>query len=201
MGAEKKYPVITISREYGAQGRKLAKLLSEEMGIPYYDKDFVKKTAEESGYELDEVERESEDLTQSTKVLNQILNSAVTFSSSYDRIFDAQKKVVLDLAKSPCIIVGRCSDFILKEAGIEAMNIYLYASVKDRIERVVELGEHGTMNVEKYIEKRDKMRKTYYKTYTGHDMGNANNYTVCFDVGKIQIPTCVEIIMKILGQE
>ena len=45
MEAEKKYPVITISREYGALGRTLASILSDRLGIPYYDKDFVKKTA------------------------------------------------------------------------------------------------------------------------------------------------------------
>ena len=57
------------------------------------------------------------------------------------------------------------------------------------------------VDMDKYIEKRDKLRRTYYKTYTGREMGNANNYTICFDTGKISIPTCVDIIMKILEQE
>ena len=74
MEAEKKYPVITISREYGALGNSLAKALSDRLGIPYYDRDFVKKTAEKSGYELEEVEQESEDLSTSNKLLNSFLN-------------------------------------------------------------------------------------------------------------------------------
>ncbi len=199
--AEKKYPVITISRQYGALGSTLAKALSERLGIPYYDRDFVKKTVEKSGYEQEEVEHESEDMSTSTAMLNSFLNSAVSFSSSYDKIFAAQKQVVLELAESPCIIVGRCADQVLKKAGIDAMSIYLFASVKERTKRAAELAENGDMNLEKYIEKRDKLRKTYYKTYTGHEMGNADNYTVCFDIGKISIPTCVDIIVKILEQE
>ena len=55
-----KCPVITISREYGALGRTLAANLSERLGIPYYDKDFVNKTAEQSGYDVEEVKRDSE---------------------------------------------------------------------------------------------------------------------------------------------
>ncbi|MBQ6636993.1 MAG: cytidylate kinase-like family protein [Lachnospiraceae bacterium] len=201
MDAEKKYPVITISREYGALGSSLAKALSDRLGIPYYDRDFVKKTVEKSGYEQEEVEHESEDMSTSTKMLNSFLNSAVSFSSSYDRIFAAQKQVVLELAVSPCIIVGRCADHILKEAGIDALSIFLFASVNDRRKRATELAENGDMNLDKYIEKRDKLRRTYYKTYTGCEMGNANNYTICFDTGKINIPTCVDIIMKILEQD
>ena len=36
--------VIAINREYGAGGRTLAALLSEKLGIPWFEKDFVMKT-------------------------------------------------------------------------------------------------------------------------------------------------------------
>ena len=152
MNAVKKYPVITISREYGALGRTLAAELSERLGIPYYDKDFVKKAADESGYAEEEVKTEGEELKPSSRMLNSILNSAVSYSSSHDAIFKAQKKVVLELAKDPCIIVGRCADHILREAGADVFCIYLYAAVKDRIGRAEELGENGSANIQKYIE-------------------------------------------------
>ena len=196
-----KCPVITISREYGALGRTLAAKLSERLGIPYYDRDFVKKTAEESGYAVEDVEHEGEELSTSGRMLNKILNSAVSYSSSYDGIYKAQKKVVLQLAQDPCIIVGRCADHILREEGKNVFCVYLYASVKDRLDHVAELAENGTMSIEKYIEKRDKLRRTYYKQYTGHEMGNANNYNICFDTGRINAETCADIIIDILSRE
>ena len=196
-----KCPVITISREYGALGRTLAAKLSERLGIPYYDRDFVKKTAEESGYAVEDVEHEGEELSTSGRILNKILNSAVSYSSSYDGIYKAQKKVVLQLAQNPCIIVGRCADHILREEGKNVFCVYLYASVKDRLDHVAELAENGTMSIEKYIEKRDKLRRTYYKQYTGHEMGNANNYNICFDTGRINAETCADIIIDILSRE
>ena len=58
--AKKIYPVITISREFGAGGHSIAKVLSERLGIPYYDKDFVKETASRSGYSEEDIEREGE---------------------------------------------------------------------------------------------------------------------------------------------
>lgn len=201
MEAEKKYPVITISREYGALGRTLASILSDRLGIPYYDKDFVKKTAENSGYSLEDVEREGEDLKRSSAMLNSFLNSAVSYKSSHDEIFKAQKSVVLELSKSPCIIVGRAADHILREAGVDVFCIYLYASVKDRRANMENRVENDEMSLEKYIAKRDQTRRTYYKQYTGCEMGNANNYNICFDTGRININLCADIICTILEND
>lgn len=201
MIAVEKCPVITISREYGALGRTLAAVLSERLSIPYYDKDFVTKTAEESGFAVEDIEREGEDLSVPGRVLDSILNSAVSYSSSHDSIFRAQKKIVLDLAKSPCIIVGRCADHILRENGVNAFCVYLYASVQNRLQRAQTLAENDGMNLEKYIEKRDKLRRTYYKKYTGCDMGNASNYNICLDTGRIPVTVCADIIIDILSRE
>ena len=121
--AEKKIPVITINREYGAGGRSLAEILSDKLGIPYYDREFVSKTVEESGYDVEDVEREGEEMSRPSKVLNNILNSTVSYSSSHDAIFSAEKKVILELADKPCIMVGRCADYILGQAGIDTVSV------------------------------------------------------------------------------
>ncbi len=192
------YPVITISREYGALGRTFAAALSDRLGIPYYDKDFVLKTAEESGYAVDEVEYAGEDLKPASKVLNSILNSAVSYSSSHDEIFKAQKRVIMSLAQSPCIIVGRCADHILREAGVDVFCIYLYAAKETRIKRAEDLGENGEIRIDKFIEKRDAQRRTYYKKYTGHEMGDAANYNICLDTGTIGIDVCTDVVVEIL---
>ena len=60
--SEKKIPVITINRQYAAYGRTIAAKVSEKLGIPYYDKDFVKKTVAESGYDLDAILKDGEDI-------------------------------------------------------------------------------------------------------------------------------------------
>ena len=41
--------IITIGREYGAGGRTVAKLLSDRLGIPHYDKEIITLAAEKSG--------------------------------------------------------------------------------------------------------------------------------------------------------
>ena len=196
--AKKSLPVITINREYGAGGRALAKILSEKLGIPYYDKDFVAKTVEESGYEKEDVEREGEEMSKPSQLLNDLLNGTVSYSSSHDAIFKAEKKVILKLAETPCIMVGRCADHIVKEAGIDNVSIYLHAPFEMRLKRAEELAEYGKMKPEKYIEDHDNKRRTFYRYYTGCEMFDAANYTFSFDVGKVSIPRCAQIVIDMI---
>ena len=198
---EKRLPVIAINREYGAGGRALASILSEKLGIPYYDRDFVQKTIEESGYEKEDVEREGEEMSKSARVFNNILNSAVSYKSSHDEIYKAEKKVILELAKSPCIMVGRSADHILNEAGIDTVSVYLHGPVELRVKRARELGENGNMTPEKFVEEHDRKRRTFYRQYTGRELFDAANYTFCFDVGKVSVQECAEIILDMIKRE
>lgn len=46
--SERKYPVITISREFGAGGHSIARVVSERLGIPYYDRDLQNRLLPEA---------------------------------------------------------------------------------------------------------------------------------------------------------
>ncbi|MCR5102574.1 MAG: cytidylate kinase-like family protein [Butyrivibrio sp.] len=199
MSVELKFPVITIGREYGAGGRTIAAALSEKLGIPYYDKDFVIKTAKESGYSEDEINKEGEQMNHINEFIDNLLNNSAAYTSSFDQIYKAQKNVIMDLAKSPCIIVGRCADYILREAGINAFNIFLFADLDKKVERAKELPENeGINDIKKAVQKRDELRNTYYKHYTGEDMRYYKQYDICLDTGVIGIDKCVDILVSAL---
>ena len=97
-------PIITIGREYGAGGHTVAKALSQQLGIPAYDKEIIKITAEESGL--------TESILQRTEESDGLGNLISWFLpsgglSSYDRAILAQAQVIRNLAaQGPCIIVG-----------------------------------------------------------------------------------------------
>ena len=129
--------------------------------------------------------------------INQFL-STNAYNSSYDAIFEAQREVILDLAKKPCIIVGRCSNMILREEGIDSFDIFLYADLEHRRKRALELNENGKMDIDKYIARRDRLRNTYYHAYTGHLMGDARDYNICLDTGKIGMNECIVILAQLL---
>ena len=190
--------VITISREYGAYGRSVAKALSKRLGIEYYDVDFVRMTAKKSGYSEEDVSREGESLSAKTRFINTFLSTSA-YNSSYDEIFLAQKEVILDLAKKPCIMVGRCSNIILREAGVKTFDVFLHADHAFRKEHALELNEYGKADVDKYIERCDHWRKTYYRVYTGHEMGNYHDYDIIIDVGRIGVEKTLDLLVNLIG--
>lgn len=198
MSTDRKLPVVTISREYGAGGRTIAKGLSEKLGIPWYDRDFVIKTAQESGYSIEDIEKEGEQMSSGSRFLNSVLNNAAPYSSSHDGIFQAQKQAILDLAKSPCIIVGRCANFILREAHVKTFDIFLYADIELRIKRAGELAENNEMDLRRYVEKIDAQRDNYYLNYTHHAQGDYHLYDLCLNSGILTTEQNVALITQMI---
>ena len=198
---KRQLPVITISRQYAAYGSTIARKLSERLGIPFYDKDFQKRAALESGYGEDEVAREGEEISRGSMFLNTVLNNSAAYTSSHDEINRAQRKLILELAREhPCIIIGRCSDYTLKQAGIDVFRVFLHADLKSRKAHAKELGGY-TGDVLKYIAHRDQLRENYCKQYTGHVMGDSRHYEISLDVGAIGIETCVDVLAKIITEK
>ncbi len=180
--AEKVYPVITISRQYGAGGTSIAKKLSEQLNIPWYDKDFMLKTAEKSGYTLEEIQASGENVSPWGRFVTNLLNPVI-YESSSDAIQRVQEEVILELSKSPCIIVGRCANIVLKKAGIPALSVFLHADLEKRLERAEQLGENGETELKTFVTRIDSHREKYYKTYTGLEQGDYRDNALCIDTG------------------
>lgn len=200
MATDNKKRIITISREYGAGGRTIAKGLSEKLGIPWYDRDFVKYTAKLSGYSEEDIFEEGEELKESAHFLDKILNGMVSYTSSHDAIYQAQKEAIYELAKEPCILVGRCANKILKEADIPSFDIFLHADKSVRIKRCIEKAQGTIRDMKKYVEKKDELRENYYHTYTGGKLNMAHDYTICLDTGVFDYDTCIDILAKMISE-
>ncbi len=160
--------VITVTRQFGSLGRVIARKVAEELGYDYYDREIIEKVAEEMGLPVNELsEFENKKLSAFDKMMYPL--GLGTARKKAD-IFDVEKKIIIDLAKKGnCVIVGRCADFILKEAGFEnVLNVYVYAPYsKRRLFCMNDLGLDLEQS-EKYLECVDEARKRFYKNQTGH---------------------------------
>lgn len=198
MNRQSNLPVITISRQYGAGGRTIARGLSARFDIPWYDKDFVAETAAKSGYSEEDIRQEGEQLSAGGRFLNSVLNTSAAYSSSHDGIFLAQKQVIMDLSAAPCIIVGRCADYILREADVRCFSLFLYADLPFRLERAGQLHENGDMDLKKYVAKVDSQRDTYYRNYTHHFLGDVSLYDLCLNSARMSMDDNIELIAQMI---
>lgn len=193
------YPVISISREFGSGGHSIAEKVANKLDIPFYDGAIVDKAAEHSGYAKELIEEQGEDTTSVNKWFDISAASAMYFQSPQDEIFLAQRKVILDAAnEGPCVIVGRCSAYILRNAEIPCLNVLIHADMEHRIARINErYGTIKNVDTKKRIIKKDKQRRTYYRYYTDQQWGEYKNYDISLDSGTLGEDTCVDIICEL----
>ncbi len=199
--------IITISRQFGSGGRLIAKKLAERLDIPFYDKELIAMAAAESGIDQEVFESEEYRTSRSFYLLGTIgytLGSPVTINSMMslnDRMFMVQSDVIENIAKSgPCVIVGRCSDYVLKDYE-NAIHIYVHGELEDRKLRAIEEYKIAAVDVEDFLGKIDRERANYYNYYTGRKWGNANNYNLSIDSTKFGLDKIVDMIVELVEEK
>ena len=189
--------IITISRQFGSGGRTVGRMLAERLGVPFYDKELVKQVADETGFDSSFIEENGE-FSPSKSIFSFAMSQGIPCMqnglSMSDFIFCIQRQVILKLAEQPCVIVGRGADYILRERD-DCFNVFIHADMQSRAERIVRLYGESEKKPEQRLADKDKKRKIYYKDYTDREWGDAKNYDMCLNSGKIGIEKCVELIL------
>ena len=190
--------VITISREYGAGGHTIGKRVAQELGIEIYDKDIVRETVRASGFETEVVQEEEEDVSKASTFLKSLCSSSVHYRDPQEVIHEVQTAVILQFAKKgPCVILGRCADDILRESGIETLNVFIHADDLHRAVRISEMtGITNATELQKLMAKKDSSRRNYYEHYTRKKWGDSHNYDLTLDSGKLGVDLCVQMIVE-----
>ena len=186
-----KHIVITIGREYGSGGRLIAKQLSEEMGITFYDKQLITEVAKKTGFSENFI-RDTEHQRPTNSFLYDLYTTVAT-PSVPDQVFIAQAKVIKEAAaRESCVIVGRCADYILREEP-HMLKVFVNAPIDQRIRRARE--EYGVTepNLESYVIRQDKARASYYNYFATGRWGQSREYDLCVN-SRIGINAAVKVI-------
>ncbi|MBO7608450.1 MAG: cytidylate kinase-like family protein [Paludibacteraceae bacterium] len=198
--------VISIGRQFGAGGRRVGQALAKELGIAYYDKELIMEAAKEFGFAPVFFEENDEKSASFSGNVLQWMESFVTNglgSKNYlsqDTLFEMQSEVVRKVAeKHSCVIVGRCSDYVLRDYP-NCVSVFLHSSDEDRIQRIQ---ERSGLTVEEAIAKmrmEDKKRAAYYNFYSSKTWGESATYTLSVDVSSIGVEQTVQLIIFYLRQ-
>lgn len=187
--------VITISREFGSGGRTIGKKVAEKLGIPCYDAQIIQEMAKETGFTPDYVE-EAGEYAPGGFLASAFTNRAFG-PTNEDILWVCQNNVIVDLARNgPCVIVGRCADYILKDQA-DCLKVFIHASMDFRANRIVEVYGERDQSPEERLRDKDKRRAAYHRFYTNMKWGYAQNYHLTLDSGTLGIDQCVDIIARL----
>ena len=192
--------IITIARGMGSGGRTIGKMLSEALGIKYYDKDLLRLASEETGINEEFFDQVDEKLKRLFIKRGGVYKGGVIDPDSRDfisdkNLFNFQAKIIRELAdKEPAVIVGRCADYILRDRT-DIVKLFIFSDSDTAVYNVCEAYGGSEKDARKLIEKTDKERSAYYKHYTGNEWTDARNYNICLNTTRLDYETCVRIIM------
>lgn len=198
--------VITVARETGSGGHNITKKLSEALGVPYYDRDLLRKASEFSGIHerlfgaADERIGLKEMLSAAERVYTgEILPPDSDDYISTRNLFSFQAKIIMELAEHEnCIILGRCGNFLLNGRP-DVLRVFIHAPLESRQARVASYSlAWSPAEVARHIRVEDKRRANYYRYYTGEEWRDAAGYDLCLDSGLLGEDGCVERILRVL---
>lgn len=184
--------VITISREFDSGGRTIGKRVAEELGIPCYDNELLTKIAQDSGFNKDYIQETGEYAPGG--FLSNTFSHRGSSPNNADYLWQIQYKIISELAeKGPCVVVGRCADYILKDKA-DCLKIFIHADMAFRAKRIVKVYGEREQSPEQRIRDKDKRRAAYHRFYTDMKWGHAQNYDLTLNSGTLGIDRCVDII-------
>ena len=159
-----KKSVVTITRQFGSMGRPIARELSERLGIEYYDRDIVEEISKQMNLPVSTISQ-LEERYSSPNFFNMVFPLGFSTAQKQDQIFDVQTKIINELVeKQSCIIVGRCSDYLMRDHP-RHLNIYIYSSYENRLKNCIERLNMNEDEARKMIQEVDKARANYHKRF------------------------------------
>ena len=195
--------VITLGRQFGSGGRELGRRLAEALGIEYYDKEILTAIAQHTQLSEEYVHNVIERTPHSLFPIT--VGQSFSYVSDYplqqmNAIYQAQSDIIKDMAaKSDCVIVGRCADYILRES--KPTRLFVYADMESRVRRCMERSPAAEKltdrEIRRQIQRLDKNRADYYEYYTDSKWGDMDNYDLCVNTAGQDIKELARRLAKL----
>ncbi len=197
-----KYPYITIEREYGSGGTKVAELLGVKTQIPVYGKQLLQLVSERAGVSVEDIQQYEEKATNSflysIVMMERFSKGAEGAFSGEEKIFYYEQEIIKELAwKGSGIFIGHCSAQALYGRG-DVLRVFLYADDAFKRKTIEESYGIEPQSVEAVRKAFDRKRSNYFSANTGRKWMDPRNYDVMLNTGKLGLEATMETIAEMI---
>ncbi len=188
--------IITIGREFGAGGSDLGRRLARELGIAYYDRDIILRTAKASAHLSPEQVRQWDERVPREFGFTQSLFNFYSRPLS-EELWEAQVRAIRELAnKESCVIVGRNADYILKEYD-HCLRVFVHADRSWRLLRIrKEMPDVPLSVLESDMDTADRARRAYCEKMTGRTYGDSRNYDLTLCISSLGFEKAYQLLKE-----
>ena len=201
-----KHIIINVGRQLGSGGHDIGRMLALDFKAKYYDRELLNLAAKESGFS-EKFFEQNDEKKGFLKGLFNMQTSHVSGGSMYktnfsqESLFQFQSDAIQKAAKEgSCVFVGRCADYILRDFP-NTVNIFITASMKYRIQQIMNKQHMEYEEARKFIESKESKRAAYYNYYTGKKWGAAESYDLCIDSSVLGFVETEKIIAEFIRKK
>ena len=201
-------PVITISRQFGAGGLTIGKMISKKINYALFDNEIIQMVAEKAKVSSEwvrSVEKESGGKFQK-------LASGLVAKSLVERILDDERgyideTIYVDMLQivikkiaeeGNCIILGRGGQYILRgETGI--IHILFIADLQDRIRFISDNYKLSRKQAATVVSNEDKRRKNLYRKFGKEDYDHPGLYHMVLNTSRVNIEEACSLVCHLVS--
>ena len=191
--------IISVGCEYASGGVEIGKIIAEDLGIEYYDRDLIDQIITRVGISQNLLDlADAGAYVKGRRTTESNTGGPTKYKNLTDRLVFVQKQIVKKLAdRSPCVIIGRCADYILKDKK-NVLNVFVYAPLETRIKRTMEYVGCDRESAIKIIEENDEMYHARYMQITGTFRGDRHNRHIMIDSSLLGIEGTAKYLEKLV---
>lgn len=199
--------VIVLGRQFGSGARSIGTIIAKKLGIGYYDKEILARSASQLGFSPDIFAHADEKRPSPLRSIMQgfygIPDNFHTTSFCGERLYREQSAVINKIAETEsCVIVGRSADYVLRDhPGL--VSIFLHAPLPHRVKKIMERNDaDNETKAAELARKRDRDRESYYNYFTGGEgWGRADNYHLSVDASLLDDEAAADLIISFIKSQ
>lgn len=199
----KKTITITISRQFGSNGREIGRKLAEYLDIGYYNKEIMEKIAKDMGVSSDFFNEDNQNEDGLYSISNRKLRSfgSIAELSVNSQVFERATDLICGIAqRESSVIVGRCADYILKD-NPDTISVFCFSNLEERIRFSINEYDVPAKQAKKIVQEKDMKRARFYEFHTNQKWGDAKNYSLLINTSKMSTDEVVEIIATLYDKK
>lgn len=192
-----KHVIITISRQFGSNGREIGRQLAEYLDIGYYNKEIMELIANDFGINPDFFREENRNEQGLFSVAGRHKISAITELSINSEVYEKACELIQGISqRESAVIVGRCADYILKDHP-NTIKLFIYSDLETRINWSISEYKVPARKARKFVHDKDERRAGFYEFYTGQKWGASFNYDMMINTSYMNTEEIVKMLAKL----
>jgi len=190
------WPLVTVSREFGALGAAMGRVVADKLGFSFWDQEIVHAIVEHTGAQetllasLDERTRNRlEDLV--TENLGPTVGTVAEYVRQVTRVVRTIER------HGGAVVMGRGAYFFL--APDAALRVRVVCPEAARIARFAEREGIDKHEAERRVRKLERERRSFNKQYFGKEVDDPHHFDVVVNTGWTTPEAAADVVVAAYG--